>query len=72
MALLIFRSRAAGAFPMQSENAFRLLGIIGKDPAERGVITAPQVDAALAALLAALAQEPAETPALVTKGGDDE
>jgi hypothetical protein len=58
MALLTFRSPAAGAILMQTENAYPLLDIIGKAHAERGVITADQTDAALAALLAAVAQEP--------------
>jgi len=63
MALLIFRSRAAGAILMQSENAHRLLDIMGKSHTERGVIAADQVDAALAALLAAVGQEPLAAPA---------
>jgi hypothetical protein len=59
MALLIFRSRAASEIIMQSENAQRLLAIMGKPLAERGVITSAQVDEALERLLAAVAQEPA-------------
>ena len=59
MALLIFRSRAASEILMQSENAHRLLDIMGKERAERGVITSAQIDDALARLLAAVGQEPA-------------
>jgi hypothetical protein len=63
MALLIFRSRAAGEILMQSENAQRLLAIMGKPLAERGVITSAQIDDALARLLAAVGEEPAAGPA---------
>jgi hypothetical protein len=66
MALLIFRSRAASEILMQSENAQRLLAIMGKPPAERGVITSAQIDDALACLAAAVA---AESPAAA---GDDD
>jgi hypothetical protein len=59
MALLIFRSRAASEILMQSENAARLLEIIGKPLSERGVIGSAQIDAALARLEAAVALEPA-------------
>jgi len=59
MALLIFRSRAASQILMQSENAARLLEIIGKPLSERGVIGNAQIDDALARLEAALALEPA-------------
>ncbi len=59
MALLMFRSRAASEILMQSENAGRLLAIMGKPLTERGVIGNDQIDAALAALEAAVALEPA-------------
>jgi len=59
MALLIFRSRAASQILMQTENAARLLEIIGKPLSERGVIGSAQIDDALARLDAALALEPA-------------
>ena len=66
MALLIFRSRAASEILMQSENAQRLLAIMGKPLGERGVITSGQIDDALARLEAAVG---AEAPA--GAGGDD-
>ncbi len=62
MALLIFRSRAAGQILMQSENARQLFDIIGKAPSERGVISAGQVAGALDALLQAVERSP-RTPA---------
>ncbi len=62
MALFIFRSRAASQILMQSETAQQLLDIIGKPLAERGVITAEQVDGALAALLRAVEQAPRTAP----------
>ena len=57
MALLIFRSRAASEILMQSENAQRLLAIMGKPLAERGVITPAQIDDALAQREAAVAAD---------------
>jgi len=59
MALLIFRSRAASEILMQAENAQRLLAIIGKPLSERGVITAAELEDALARLRAAVDAEPA-------------
>jgi len=57
MALVTFRSRAASAIIMYAETAQRLLDIIGKPMAERGVITSEQVDDALARLLEAVERE---------------
>ncbi len=57
MALVTFRSRAASAIIMYTETAQRLLAIIGKPMAERGVITSEQVEGALARLLQAVEQE---------------
>ena len=62
MALFIFRSRASSQILMQSETAQQLLDIIGKPLAERGVITAAQVDDALRALLRAVEQAPRAAP----------
>lgn len=59
MALVTFRSRAASAILMYVENAQTLLEIIGKPMAERGVITASQLDDALARLLEAVARDDA-------------
>ena len=59
MALVTFRSRAASAIIMYSETAQRLLDIIGKPMAERGVITSDQVEEALARLLEAVEREKA-------------
>lgn len=57
MALVVFRSKAAGEIFMFAETAQRIFDIIGKDNAERGVITADQVPAALARLQAAVDEE---------------
>jgi hypothetical protein len=59
MALVTFRSRAASAIIMYAETAQRLLDIIGKPMAERGVITSEQVEEALARLLEAVEREKA-------------
>jgi Domain of unknown function (DUF1840) len=57
MALVTFRSRAAAEIIMVRDVADRLLEIIGKEAAERGVITPPQIEAALASLEQAVAAE---------------
>jgi hypothetical protein len=60
MALIVFRSKAAGEIYMFAETAHRLLDIIGKADSPRGVITADQVSDALARLVAAVDAEKAE------------
>lgn len=60
MALVVFRSKAAGEIYMFAETAHRLLGIIGKTDSARGVITADQIPAALARLVAAVDEEKAQ------------
>jgi hypothetical protein len=60
MALIVFRSKAAGEIYMFAETAHRLLDIIGKADTPRGVITAEQVPDALARLVAAVEAEKAQ------------
>lgn len=60
MALVVFRSKAAGEIYMFAETAHRLLDIIGKADSPRGVITADQVSDALAHLVAAVEAEKAQ------------
>src|SRR5215467_2689809 len=60
MALIVFRSKAAGEIYMFAETAHRLLEIIGKAETPRGVITADQVADALARLVAAVDAEKAQ------------
>lgn len=60
MALVVFRSKAAGEIFYLAENARRLFEIIGKDPAPRGVITAEQLPEAIARLTAAVEEEKAQ------------
>lgn len=60
MALVVFRSKAAGEIYMFAETAHRLLSIIGKGDSPRGVITADQVADALARLVAAVDEEKAQ------------
>lgn len=57
MALVVFRSKAAGEIFMFAESARRILNIIGKPEAPRGVISAEQVPDALARLSAAIEEE---------------
>lgn len=61
MALVTFRSRAAGEFIMLAENARHIFEILGRPPAERGVITAEQIPDALARLTAAVNKERAQS-----------
>jgi broad specificity phosphatase PhoE len=60
MALVVFRSKAAGEIFMFAETARRIFEIIGKPEAPRGVITAEQVPEALARLTAAVEEEKAQ------------
>lgn len=57
MALVVFRSKAAGEIFMFAETARRILQIIGKPDAPRGVISAEQIGDALARLTAAIEEE---------------
>ena len=60
MALVVFRSKAAGEIFMFAETARRILAIVGKDDTPRGVIAAEQVGDALARLAAAVEEEKAQ------------
>jgi hypothetical protein len=55
-----FKSKAAGDLIMLEPNGRRVLEIIGKDPAPKGIIESAQMPAALAALDAAIAREEAD------------
>jgi len=57
MALVVFRSKAAGEIFMFAETARRILEIVGKPDSPRGVISADQIDEALARLTAAVEAE---------------
>ncbi|MFM2398230.1 MAG: hypothetical protein RL341_387, partial [Pseudomonadota bacterium] len=62
MAVIVFRSKAAGEFYMLSENAQTVLAAIGRPLTERGVIPAAEVSDALAKLQEAVdrAQAPSD------------
>jgi hypothetical protein len=60
MALVVFRSKAAGEIFMFAETARRILAIVGKQDTPRGVISAEQVGDALARLSAAVDEEKAQ------------
>ncbi|HYA66163.1 MAG TPA: DUF1840 domain-containing protein [Burkholderiaceae bacterium] len=57
MALVTFRSKAASEIIMYAQTAQRLLEIMGKSMAERGVITKEEVGEALARLVQAVENE---------------
>lgn len=57
MAVVVFRSRAAGEIVMMGDTAQRLLALIGKPMSERGVISADQIADAIERLTSAVAQE---------------
>lgn len=63
MALVVFRSRAAGEIFMFAETARRIFEIIGRPEAPRGVITAEQVPEALQKLVDAVEEEKAQLKA---------
>lgn len=63
MALVVFRSKAAGEIFMFAETARRIFDILGRSEAPRGVITAEQVPDALRRLVDAVEQEKAEIKA---------
>ncbi|HXF44736.1 MAG TPA: DUF1840 domain-containing protein [Burkholderiaceae bacterium] len=63
MALVVFRSKAAGEIYMFPETARRIFEIIGKEYAPRGVIAAAQIPQALARLTAAVEDEKAQAKA---------
>jgi hypothetical protein len=65
-----FKSKAAGDLIMLEPNGRRVLEIIGKDPAPKGIIEPAQMPAALAALEAAIAREEAEQKALAEEARD--
>lgn len=69
MALVVFRSKAAGEIFMFPETAHRIFQIMGRDDAPRGVITAEQVPEALKRLVAAVAQEKADLNAAQQEAG---
>ena len=59
-----FKSKAAGDLIMLEPNGRRVLEIIGKDPAPKGIILPEQMPGAIAALEAAVAKEEADQKAL--------
>jgi uncharacterized protein YwlG (UPF0340 family) len=63
MALVVFRSKAAGEIFMFAETARRIFEIIGRLESSRGVITAEQVPEALQRLVDAVEQERAQLKA---------
>lgn len=63
MALVVFRSKAAGEIFMFAETAHRIFEIIGRQDAPRGVITAEQVPDALQKLVDAVEEEKAQLKA---------
>lgn len=72
MAIVVFRSKAAGDFVMLAENARRIFEIIGRPESPKGVITVEQVPDALQRLTAAVEQEKkVKSGADDPKSGDD-
>lgn len=69
MALVVFRSKAAGEIFMFPETAHRIFEILGRGEAPRGVITAEQVPDALKRLSAAVEQEKADIKAAQQQAG---
>ena len=60
-----FKSKAAGDLIMLEPNGRRVLEIVGKDPAPKGIILPEDMPGAITALEAAIAREEAEHKALI-------
>jgi len=71
VALVVFRSKAAGEIFYLAENARRLFDLIGKEPGPRGVITAAQLPDAIAKLVAAVEEEKAQLKAAQQQDDDE-
>jgi hypothetical protein len=67
-----FKSKATGTVVMTGPVAERMLAIIGKEPAARGIITVEQLGPAIEALQQAVARERAESAAGDERGGHDD
>lgn len=65
-----FKSKVAGDLIMLEPQGRRVLEIIGKEAGAQGIITAAQIQAAISALEAAIAQEEAMKKAAGTQGAD--
>lgn len=62
-----FKSKAAGDLIMLEPNGRRVLEVIGKDPAPKGIIEPAQMPGAIAALEAAIAREEADHQSAVAE-----
>ncbi|MBK6005986.1 DUF1840 domain-containing protein [Ramlibacter ginsenosidimutans] len=60
-----FKSKAAGDLIMLEPNGRRVLEIVGKDPAPKGIILPEEMPGAITALEQAIAREEAEHQALI-------
>jgi Domain of unknown function (DUF1840) len=58
-----FKSKVAGDVIMLGPNGDQVLRIVGKEPAAKGIIEAPDLPRAIAALEAAVAADEAAAPA---------
>lgn len=66
-----FKSKAAGDLIMLEPNGRRVLEIIGKDPAPKGIILPADMPAAMTALEAAIRQEEADQAAFAEQAKAD-
>lgn len=62
-----FKSKSAGDLIMLEPNGRRVLEIIGKNPAPKGIVLPAEMPAAISALEAAIAAEEADAKAKVEK-----
>jgi hypothetical protein len=62
--LIVFKSKAAGDVMMFGDVAMTLMEVMGKDPADKGIVTVEQLPDAIARLKAAVAQDKAEHPVI--------
>jgi Domain of unknown function (DUF1840) len=62
-----FKSKAAGDVIMLAATGQRVLGILGKDAGAQGIVTPEQMQGAMAALQAAIADEEAQQQAAIAE-----
>jgi hypothetical protein len=71
VALVVFRSRAAGEIFYFLDDAHRLIEVAGKQPSPRGIFTTDQLAEAIARLEAAVADENAKSKPGPSEDGEE-
>jgi hypothetical protein len=67
--IVTFQSAAAGDVIMFGDVAQRLMGIMGKEASDKGIVTVEQLPEAIARLKAAIAEDKAQRAAIADEDG---